>query len=458
VTATALPFARDAIKCNTHLAVELLLQGRNSAEIVCYDEDEIDNCINNLADVVSYNLIGFATKNAETDRTVAAEPSLNSFLQKGVDQEMRDKLAKHGYNLKDQERNQYLAKVGSLTGDYATMDLSAASDSISIEIARYLLPPEWFDFLNRIRSACYKLNGKVYPYHKFCSMGNGFCFPLETLIFAAACRAEMHEHQDGVRTHAVYGDDIIVPSDCYDGLRKLLALVGFKVNSRKSFKNGPFRESCGADWYQGQDVRPVYLDYPLKAQSQLRIFHNATLRSPRAAEWFNTVRPYLRKEVPEASRFVRPFKFSNLGWMHRHWLSEDEKFITLANLNGAFDVELDEFMSSKFAKWDRDIQNWTWKEALFTPNQDEARKGDEVRFQRAKYLALLRGSPEGALALRRSVKQRVVSTKVKDTPDIRSIEKRIKEAESRLVRLVRSANLPPDLPLMRLLSNITDET
>lgn len=404
VTPTALPYVRGAFKTNLGLAVELLTYEDPQSLYVCFDNERIDECINKRARLVSYNNVGFVTKTAETDRTVAAEPLLNLFVQNGIGEELRKKLKTQAYDLTDQEWNQFLAKVGSRDGSYATMDLSSASDSISVELVRYLLPEAWFDLLNDVRSKHYRLDGKVYTYHKFCSMGNGFCFPLETLIFAAAVRAEMHSHHYGDRTHAVYGDDIIVPTNCYDGLKQLLGLCGFKVNPRKSFKTGPFRESCGADWYKGQDVRPVYLDYPLKGLAQLRIFHNATLRSSRTAAFFDSVRPYLRQQTPERARFVRPHKFNNLGWVLDHWLSEDEKFITLANLNGAFDVELDEFMSSRFAKWDRSIQNWSWKEFVYSSFEDKPRSGDEVRFHRASYQALLRGSPGGRLALRRKTR------------------------------------------------------
>jgi hypothetical protein len=57
----------------------------------------------------------------------------------------------------------------------------------------------------------------------------------------------------------IYGDDIIVPVDCVPHVIAELETFGFKINRDKSFWNGKFRESCGGDFYDGQDVTPVRL-------------------------------------------------------------------------------------------------------------------------------------------------------------------------------------------------------
>jgi hypothetical protein len=56
----------------------------------------------------------------------------------------------------------------------------------------------------------------------------------------------------------VYGDDLIVPSDEVLFLSNTLGLFGLKVNAKKTFDTGKFRESCGMDAYDGTDVTPVY--------------------------------------------------------------------------------------------------------------------------------------------------------------------------------------------------------
>lgn len=404
VTPCAIPYVRGFFKRNLHLGLDLY---ESKGPYACVDHEHLAEELNKRVRQVPYNQLSFVPKTVKTHRVIAVEPLLNSILQSGVDGLMRRKLRRWGYDLRDQGKNQHLAKLGSIDGSYATMDLKSASDSVTIELARLVLPEEWFDLLNRLRSACYKLDGEVHRYEKFCSMGNGFCFPLETLIFAAAARAVMHERTSGVTTHSVYGDDIIVPTDCFDELADLLLYLGFQTNLEKSFNTGPFRESCGADWYQGQDVRPVYLDYPLSSDVALRVFHNATLRGTRATWWFTNIRPLLRKQVHPDYRFLRPFDRRKAEKVQKEFVSYDEKFVTIANLNGAFDVDLDLFMGSRWAQWDRGEYRWKWTEALYTSLNDHS---DDPRFAKAQYLAFLRGSPEGKLALRRKTRMSVILT------------------------------------------------
>jgi hypothetical protein len=398
VTQAALPYALGFVQRNENLFMHL---NQVHGNYVCFDSDVVKDKVVSKAHVVSYNKLSFVPKTAKTHRVIAVEPLLNSVLQKGVDTVMREKLRRVGYNLTDQSRNQVLAKEGSVTGNLATMDLSAASDSISIELARILLPWDWFDLLNRLRSPQYELDGAKHRYEKFCSMGNGFCFPLETLFFAAAARAVIHSTGCKDRTHAVYGDDIIVPVEAYDRLELLLAYLGFKTNASKSFKTGPFRESCGADWYMGQDVRPVYLDYALSSDSALRIFHNASYRGVRTDWWFVNIRPFLREQVLASKRFLRPLDRLTAEKMAVKGMLYDEQFVTKANLNGAFDVEMDTFMSCAWAKWNRKTYSWSWKEWLYKPVLDQ---GQGPEYHRAQYLVFLRGSPQGELALRRKTK------------------------------------------------------
>jgi hypothetical protein len=94
-------------------------------------------------------------------------------------------------------------------------------------------------------------------------MGNGFTFPLQTVIFACAIRAVyqlMGFDSYCPRTQfGVFGDDLIVRKEAYAFLVRALTKLGFKVNDSKSFNTGSFRESCGHDWYAGTFVRGVYI-------------------------------------------------------------------------------------------------------------------------------------------------------------------------------------------------------
>jgi hypothetical protein len=90
-------------------------------------------------------------------------------------------------------------------------------------------------------------------YAKFSSMGNGATFCIETLLFAAACYAV------GSKEFSVYGDDVIIETELFEAYKALTGFLGFTINEEKSFTSGPFRESCGGDYYDGIDVTPVYI-------------------------------------------------------------------------------------------------------------------------------------------------------------------------------------------------------
>lgn len=197
-------------------------------------------------------------KKTDIDRCACKEPDLNMFLQKGVGRHIRSRLARFGINLNDQSINRKLAHRGSLDGSLATLDLSSASDTITIEVVRALLPQEWFLYLNDIRSQAVVVEGELHRTEMFSSMGNGFTFELESLLFYAIVRTVTYfEGIPGVVS--VYGDDIICPSGAYDMVTWALTEFGFSVNQDKSFSTGPFRESCGGHYHLGVDVTPFYL-------------------------------------------------------------------------------------------------------------------------------------------------------------------------------------------------------
>lgn len=216
--------------------------------------------------LVDHNRIGFVPKNAKTSRSIAIEPALNLMLQLGTDAFIRRRLKRWGIDLDDQLPNQRLSRAGSKWGSYATIDLSAASDTISMRICEMLLPREWYTFLLDLRSERGLLeDGSYIQYNKISSMGNGYTFALESAIFAAivyaAIKLDGKEPCFG-RNCVVFGDDIIVPNETYYTCVSALELSGFTVNTDKSFNYGPVRESCGTDWFLGMPVRPVFLENP----------------------------------------------------------------------------------------------------------------------------------------------------------------------------------------------------
>lgn len=219
--------------------------------------------------VIPGNRVEFVPKDRRKHRQIAIEPSLNMFLQLGIGNYLIKRLRLFGVNLTDQSRNRELARIGSTTGAYATIDLSDASNRISYGLVKDLLPPEWFDLLDRLRSPVGILpNGQEHVHQAFSTQGNGYTFPLESLIFWAITRVACHG------LVSVYGDDIVVLSGQYRSATSALELCGFVVNHEKSFSDGPFRESCGADYILGHYVRPVYYKDDAHTEGDVISLHN----------------------------------------------------------------------------------------------------------------------------------------------------------------------------------------
>ena len=214
------------------------------------------------------NVLFTVPKNANIDRVACKEPDLNMFLQKSLGNQIRRCLKRVGVDLNNQHINRNLARIGAVTGSLLTLDLSSASDSISFELVKQAMPADWFYYLDLFRSKFTTVDDKVVEVEMFSSMGNGFTFELESLLFYAITRTV--SYFEGVRGQiSVYGDDIIAPTEIADSLISALAFLGFKTNEDKSFVHGPFRESCGAHWYGDQDVTPFYLRRPFRSVSDL---------------------------------------------------------------------------------------------------------------------------------------------------------------------------------------------
>lgn len=230
--------------------------------------------LNSYFNVVHGNVLFTVPKSTKIDRVACKEPDMNMFMQKGVGNFIRKRLKKFGINLNDQSINQELSRLGSKENHLATLDLSSASDSICTQLVYELLPIDWFILLDRLRSKVTMIDGELHENHMFSSMGNGFTFELESLIFYAITRSVAYLR--GVRgSVSVYGDDIICPCAIASDLINTLEHFGFSTNVEKSFVDGPIRESCGAHWYTGYSVTPFYHRSPIVHTIDLIHFLNS---------------------------------------------------------------------------------------------------------------------------------------------------------------------------------------
>jgi hypothetical protein len=154
---------------------------------------------------------------------------------------------------------------------------------VSIELVRLLLPTRWFEELSALRSTHTLVSKRWYKLEKFSSMGNGYTFELETLIFAAIMVVLLRENgHQGILGHDVFvfGDDIIIPDSLVREATAVLRFCGFSLNKEKTFSGSvKFRESCGGDFFEGVDVRPFYIKELLNDPWKLLPDYNGVRKS-----------------------------------------------------------------------------------------------------------------------------------------------------------------------------------
>lgn len=221
-------------------------------------------------------------KTLKTPRVIAIEPVHMQYAQQAVLSYLVQKIHEDdllrglmGFIKVDdfdgQSVNRALAREGSKTGLLATLDLSEASDRVSNSLVQFLMRRHRnsSELLQAVRSRQANVDGEVISLNKYASMGSAVTFPVEAMVFLTLIvfgidrqlkrpvrRSDLSQMVGSVR---VFGDDMIVPRHCASHVVESLEAFGFKVNVDKSFWTGEFRESCGGDYFRGEDVSVVRL-------------------------------------------------------------------------------------------------------------------------------------------------------------------------------------------------------
>lgn len=256
----------------------------NSGSLLYAVEDHLDR-VSIVVEIVMGRL-SFVRKNALVFRPIVVEPPFNTLFQKGYGSHIRGRLRSVGLDLDRQaDVNKVLARSASVSGRLATEDLRMASDTWAREAVYLLTPPLWYEALDAVRTRTLEYKGKQITLEKFSSMGNGFTFELESLLFysiAWACCAVLKLPTNEVSS---FGDDVILPVEGVTLFEDLMEHLGLEINRKKSFSTGRFRESCGGDYVNGIDIRPYYQKDLVSGQT-LFALHNYYVRTlqPEMAE------------------------------------------------------------------------------------------------------------------------------------------------------------------------------
>lgn len=264
-------FVNRLVTTNVALHTELMRFYARHNRLLLKAEQQRQTLTAEVCTVVNYSRLGVVRKNAKTDRTICTEPCLNMLFQRALGEGINNALRSHyGYDEALQpDRNRELARLGSMYDNTCTIDLSSASDTISLKLCEQILPSWVYAAIEDCRTPVTSYDGKGITLAMVSSMGNGFTFPLETYIFSLITRVTAAEAglpfrrfdspYSDTANYGVFGDDIICPTSMFDRLCSRLIYCGFIPNKEKSFSKGYFRESCGADFYDGYNVRGVYI-------------------------------------------------------------------------------------------------------------------------------------------------------------------------------------------------------
>lgn len=218
-------------------------------------------------------------KDFKGPRLISAESAATQYLQQGQMRKLMQycdhhRIISRSIKFRDQTWNQRAAQE-AVARNHVTLDLSNASDTVSVPLVWFLLAgvPNLRRRLMATRSSHMLMNNQRVRLSAFAPMGSAVCFPVESLVFWAITMASLklvrsHEHrQNGVtrmvcdfRDDAlaseirVFGDDIVVPEEAFPTLCSTLREIGCEPNMSKTCWQTPFRESCGSEWFNGIDV------------------------------------------------------------------------------------------------------------------------------------------------------------------------------------------------------------
>lgn len=212
----------------------------------------------------------FVPKSYKSYRSISEEPATLMWYQQGFKRNLDKYLARssccpirYHYDSEHPEFNRDLAQCGSEWGTMCTIDLHAASDSVT-----WSLVQSWFHdtclypmFVTTRSRETLLPSGDRLTLKKFAPMGSALNFPVEVIVFSAIveCAIRACGGDPTVSDYRVYGDDIVVEKEYVTAVMQRLTQNGFVVNHEKSFfRDGQhtFRESCGGHYVDGYDVTP----------------------------------------------------------------------------------------------------------------------------------------------------------------------------------------------------------
>ncbi len=221
-------------------------------------------------------------KSQKAPRIIAKEPTANMWCQQIVrdylERSVQKSFLRDVIHFGDQSYNGDAALSSSSTGTHWTVDLSDASDRVSLWLVERLVRSNktLLTALHASRSTICKVQTRegtnFVRMKKFAPQGAATTFPLQSIVYSIfALSAVLYSRGWKVTPRnlkrvsqevLVFGDDTVIPGDSGQAYVEILTYCGFFVNYAKTYGTGKFRESCGVEAYDGADVTPAYITIP----------------------------------------------------------------------------------------------------------------------------------------------------------------------------------------------------
>lgn len=260
-------------------------------------------------------------KTLKSPRIITAEPHSNQYCQQAMLIWMRKHLPSpllKSIDFSSQEKSRDLVLQASKNGLLASIDLSEASDRLSLRTIEFLFGANEsvLRFLHSCRTRWASIeNATYFKLKKYAGMGNATTFPVQSIAYAMLCIATViyvrgwdvssRTIAAASRSVQVFGDDLIIPSDCVRTLEYLMTDLGLKVNESKTHSEGYFRESCGMDAYGGFDVTPFYLrEGRISRLEELPSWVEVSNNAYRKGLWY--LADWMRRMIPNKDQRLIP--------------------------------------------------------------------------------------------------------------------------------------------------------
>lgn len=358
-------------------------------------------------DIVASKLVA-VPKTFKGPRLIACEPTAHQWCQQSIrdflHSSVKSGLLGDFISFERQDLSGSGALLASCTRDHVTADLSDASDRVSCYVIERVFRrnPSLLNALASCRTRYVKqdlFNGvpSLIKLRKFSTMGSAVTFPIESIVFCMiglaailfteGCRQPslraLKTCKDKLR---IFGDDIIVTSKAWDNMNRVLTLLLFKVNYRKTFSKGNFRESCGVDAFKGVNITPVRVNATFESDSPESVLSSIELSNHFHVNGLWKAAQYVKETIdPSNILAIRRIGSGSVGFdsfcgasigENRYDDNTNQFMAKTLVFNSKTDVNATDGMSC-FIQWatEQPSKEGSWSSGSRTPRQLKMRLG-----------------------------------------------------------------------------------